>query len=56
MCDNKEVVKFLLLNDIKVNIKEKINEQTPIFICIKYRAYKSIKLILNYGCEINLQE
>lgn len=56
MCDNKEVTKFLLLNDIKVNLKERINEQTPLHLAIKYRSYKSMKLIINYGCEINSQE
>jgi ankyrin repeat protein len=56
MCDNKEVTKFLLLNGIKVDLKEKINEQTPLFLSIKYRSYKAMKLIVNYGCQTTTQE
>lgn len=53
MCDNEEVCKFLLLNGINVNLKEKINGQTPLHVAIKYRSYSCLKYLIKFKCNIN---
>ena len=55
MNDNDELVKMLCLHNINVD-QQDFNGQTPLFYSIMYRAYKSLKIIINFKPNLNIQE
>ena len=55
MNDHYELTRILCLYNIDLNRKD-FNGQTPIFYAITYRAYKSLRVLVEYNSELNLQE
>ena len=55
MNDHFELTKILLLHNIKINQLD-FNGQSPVFYAIFYRAYKSLRLLINFNTELNIQE
>lgn len=54
--DCSETVNFLLMSGINAEVKDKENEQTPMFVCIQNRSMMSLKILIKHGCNINAQE
>jgi hypothetical protein len=56
MNDNYTIIKYLLIHGIDMEHKEYIKEQTAIFTVFEYRAYNSLKLLIENNCDLNKQE
>lgn len=55
MNDNENIVKLLLIQDIEMEVAD-IFHQTPIFYAVKYRSFKSLKLLIEFKSNINHRE
>jgi ankyrin repeat protein len=55
MNDNQRITRLLVLNGCNIE-QEDTTGQSPLFICVNYRSYKSLKILIENGCDINKQE
>lgn len=55
MNDHYQLARILVLHKININNLDD-NDQTALFYCITYRAYKSLKILSENGADLNNQE
>ena len=56
MNDNINLIKYLLGNDINQNKQDTKFLQSPVYYAIQYRAYNSLKILIEHGCNLNIQD
>jgi ankyrin repeat protein len=55
MNDNYRITTLLLQSECNTEQVDKIG-QTPLLVALQYRAYKSLKILIEHGCNVNIQE
>jgi hypothetical protein len=53
--DNYKITELLVNNNCNMEQVDNM-DQTPLLLCTQYRSYRSLKILIKHGCNINKQE